>query len=553
MTLVIPLVHEENPFSPIYFFSVVLNLLNIISLILGNQNFNMQTHLGFKKGLLNFIFLSIFVDPIIIQAQETGNGEWNKNHQEKSGIQNPERKPGGGKGVRQMPVVLNKGNLVMGAPTTSSVTANIILGKDYEYFIEYGTVSDQYNFKTPLAFAANELPVELTISNLKPNSRYYYRLNYRQKGQKEYIRLSESWFATQKRPDTEFVFGVQGDSHPERTGKMFNPEYYRQTISSVSAIMPDFYFLMGDDFSIDRLIENNSVTQSAVEEVYKKQRYFLGNAGINPPLFLVNGNHEQAAKYLLNGSVDNAAVQAGLARKKYFPLPAPGSFYTGDTDTVEHIGLLKDYYAFEWGAALFIVIDPYWHSDEAVDNQPASADGKKNRNPWGATLGEAQYKWLKQTLENSKAPFKFVFAHHVNGTGRGGVERADLFEWGGKGQNGQWQFDKNRPGWTMPIHQLMVKNKVAIFFQGHDHLFAKQEKDGIIYQSVPNPADDTHTAFNKEAYTSGIVLPNSGFLKVIVSDTEVKVEYVRTYSEDKKGMGDEITGPFTYTIKKSQK
>ena len=58
----------------------------------------------------------------------------------------------------------------------------------------------------------------------------------------------------------------------------------------------------------------------------------------------------------------------------------------------------------------------------------------------------------------------------------------------------------------------MVKNKVTIFFQGHDHLFAKQELDGIIYQTVPNPADDTYSAFNKEAYTTGTILPNSGYL-----------------------------------------
>ena len=34
----------------------------------------------------------------------------------------------------------------------------------------------------------------------------------------------------------------------------------------------------------------------------------------------------------------------------------------------------------------------------------------------------------------------------------------------------------------MPVHQLMVKNGVTIFFQGHDHLFARQERDGMVYQ-----------------------------------------------------------------------
>ena len=513
----------------------------------------MQKFLSLKKLLVSLILISFLIVPVLSQSQESGNEEFRKNRQGKSEKQKEGRKPGGGNSGRQTPINLNIGNIVLGAPTDNSILANIILSEGNEFFIEYGIKSGVYINKTSSAIAQNSQPIEVSLTNLKPSTKYYYRLNYRDIGQKEFIHLNESWFSTQKNKDSEFVFGVQGDSHPERSGKMFNSEYYKKTISQASTLHPDFYFMMGDDFSIDRLIENNSINQSNVETIYKTQRYYFGSIGMNPPLFLVNGNHEQAAKYLLNGGVDNAAVQAGLARKKYFPLPAPNSFYSGDRDTVANVGLLKDYYAFEWGAALFIVIDPYWHSDEAVDNQPSPDGNKKNKNPWGATLGESQYKWLKHTLETSKATFKFVFAHHVNGTGRGGVERADLFEWGGKGQNGQWQFDRYRPGWELPIHQLMVKNKVTIFFQGHDHLFAKQEKDGVIYQTVPNPADDTHTAFNRDAYTSGSILPNSGFLKVTVNPTEVKLEYVRTYSDDKKDLGKDITNSYSYSITKSIK
>jgi hypothetical protein len=40
----------------------------------------------------------------------------------------------------------------------------------------------------------------------------------------------------------------------------------------------------------------------------------------------------------------------------------------------------------------------------------------------------------------------------------------------------------------MPIHQLLVRNKVAAVFHGHDHLFAKQDLDGIVYQEVPQPS-----------------------------------------------------------------
>jgi hypothetical protein len=160
-----------------------------------------------------------------------------------------------------------------------------------------------------------------------------------------------------------------------------------------------------------------------------------------------------------------------------------------------------------------------------VDNA-AYSDSKGQRDLWNNTLGDEQYQWFKKTLETSRAKYKFVFTHHVLGTGRGGIEEAKSYEWGGYNSKGVWEFDKKRPGWELPIHQLMAKNSVTIFFQGHDHLYAKQELDGVIYQEVPNPADDSYTAFNKDAYKSGTVLPNSGFLNVTVSTNSVKVDYI---------------------------
>ena len=35
------------------------------------------------------------------------------------------------------------------------------------------------------------------------------------------------------------------------------------------------------------------------------------------------------------------------------------------------------------------------------------------------------------------------------------------------------------------------ENFIPIFFQGHDHLYVRQELHGLIYQEVPNPGDPT--------------------------------------------------------------
>jgi hypothetical protein len=97
----------------------------------------------------------------------------------------------------------------------------------------------------------------------------------------------------------------------------------------------------------------------------------------------------------------------------------------------------------------------------------------------------------------------------------------------------------------------MVKYGVTIFFQGHDHLFVNQELDGVVYQEVPNPADPTYTAFNADAYKSGKVFPNSGFLNVTVSANEVKVDYISSYlpKVEKTGQKNEQVS-YSYTIQK---
>ncbi len=462
---------------------------------------------------------------------------------------------------------------LIGSPTDRTVVISVLSAKAAQGRIEYGTSAASMNQKTePFSLLAGE-PLHVDIAGLSPNTRYDYRVMVRAAGDADWRSQSAGSFRTARPLGQTFTFTVQGDSHPERIGRMYDPDLYVRALTNVAADTPDFHFLMGDDFSIERLIEQGNKSQNAVNAIYASQRSFLGIVGKDTPLMLVNGNHEQAAKYLLDGTANNFAVLAGKARTTYFPLPAPGGLYTGNSRPVEHVGLLRDYYAWEWGDALFVVIDPYWHSDAAVDNEAGAkgpardgsgepkrddrrGGGRGQRDLWRITLGDEQYTWLQRTLTQSKAEFKFVFSHHVSGTGRGGVEVAPYYEWGGQdrrgggggGRNRQGaagdaapdqpeaapargleRFFQMRPTWEMPIHALMRDTGVTIFFQGHDHLYARQELDGVIYQTCPNPADPTFTAFNREAYKSGDIFPNSGHLRVTVmgGKDSAKVEYVR--------------------------
>jgi hypothetical protein len=206
-------------------------------------------------------------------------------------------------------------------------------------------------------------------------------------------------------------------------------------------------------------------------------------------------------------------------------------------------GLLRDYYAFTWGDALFVTIDPYWHAPKMPESSVYNGDGPKKA-IWEATMGDEQYAWLEQTLETSKAKWKFIFTHHINGTGRGAAAVVGEGEWGG---GTAADFAKYRPTWAKPVHQLLADTKVTIFFQGHDHMFSREIVDGVVYQEVPNPADNSYFAYNCDAYApasitwqgaagygvydpaSSVRMPNTGFLDVTVSADKVRVDYVRTY------------------------
>jgi len=469
--------------------------------------------------------------------------------------------------------------LVLGRPTDRSIALSVLSPADIEAYVELGTKAGDFTAKTAIAKAGAGTPLEIEITGLQPNTRYLYRFRDRRPGETAFREGLPGSFHTQRAPGSTFAFALQGDSHPERLNRMYDPGLYRVTLSNVYKDQPDFYVMMGDDFSVDPLISRGQLSQQNVDRLYIDQRQFLGAIAGSVPLFLVNGNHEQAARYLLKGTADSAPLFSGRARTRFFPLPAPDAFYAGDAEKVEGIGYLRDYYAWTWGDALFVVIDPYWHSPVQVDNEAGGGGGGRGANRgtggraagagrgqantpqgragggrvrdwWGMSIGDAQYQWLKKTLEESNARYKFVFAHHVLGTGRGAVEMADLYEWGGKDRNGEFLFAKYRPGWELPIHQLMVKTGVTIFFQGHDHLFARQEKDGVVYQEVPNPADATYQAFNREAYRSGDILPDSGHLRVTVAPDQVRVDYVRAWLP-KDETGDNRNGvvAFSYVVK----
>ena len=389
-----------------------------------------------------------------------------------------------------------------------------------DVFWEYGTSAGNYNGATSVFLALKGIPLEADISGLLPDTKYYYKTRYRAQGAGSYLSGLEHSFHTQRAAGSSFTFTLEADEH--LYDKKGVRSMYQVCLANQALDHPDFMITLGDIFGDDH--HPYDITSAQMDSLHRMYRPYLGKICHSVPFFICIGNHEGVFDYYLAQTPpENMAVYGTLWRKFYYPNPSPNSFYSGNTDIEPYgIGNPENYYSWKWGDALFVVLDVYRYQCDT------SAKPKN----WDWSLGFPQYTWLKNTLESSNAKYKFVFAHHVSGQGRGGITEAHFCEWGGYDPNGvTWGFTANRHGWSKPIHQLFVDNGVTIFFQGHDHLFAHEVLDGVTYQEVPMPSDSTYEIgmlANADAYTSD-TSPGTGHLRISVSSSCVKVDFVRAY------------------------
>ncbi len=444
---------------------------------------------------------------------------------------------------------------LLGRPTDTSITVNVVPSSNGYIYYEYGTASGSYQYETDVSTLISGTPNNVTIKGLSPNARYYYRMVTSLDDVNWVAEGSEHQFQTQRAPGSTFTFDITSDSHVNIT--LGNAATWRQTMTNVAKDNPDFEIDCGDTFAMDGV-----TTQSAADQAYLSQRQFFDIAGSSAPVFLVIGNHEQQEAWHLTDTATPATSPPVLgvdAERKYYLNPVPDGFYSGNTDPYPYINgnhLREDYYSWTWGDALFVVIDPYWYTTTKpyVGNVGGGEPGPGSGNRWDWTLGLQQFNWLKATLEQSDAKYKFVFAHHMTGGssdygGRGGAVPANLVEWGGYDVDGvTWGWNTNRPPslWgSEPVHEIMCDNHVTAFFHGHDHEYAYEKRDGIVYQSLP-AAGFSGYGFN--SYSIGTytfeVLPSPGHLRVTVTPTQATVDYV----ESAPGQSSNYQVAYSYTM-----
>ena len=410
-------------------------------------------------------------------------------------------------------------DLILTRPTDRSITASLLFAKGGEATLAYGRETNSLTHTSASLTCLPGEPVAVALTNLLPDTRYFYQVRTRSASGPGPTSPVFS-FHTQRKKGQPFTFTVQADSHLDANT---DPQAYLRTLSNAVADQPDFHVDLGDTFMSDK-----HRTREGAFQQYLAQRYYFGQIAPSAPLFLVLGNHDGEAGRWTDGTTNSLAAWSNFQRKRFFPCPFPDSFYTGNDRPFPPSGLLENYYAWEWGDALFIVLDPFWYT-----NRKKGSDDN-----WTTTLGQEQYDWLAKTLESSRAPYRFVFIHHlVGGWGkdsRGGIEAVPFFEWGGKNADGTDGWKANRPGWALPIHELLVKHRVNAVFHGHDHLFAHQELDGITYQTLPQPGHPRGEPRSAEeyGYTHGTILAGSGHLRLNVNPEKTGVEFIRSTGND---------------------
>jgi hypothetical protein len=388
-------------------------------------------------------------------------------------------------------------DVVQARPTDTSVTLSLMASRGVAATFSYAPGG-----KARALALEGGVPLAIEVSALAPGQSYSYTIAAADRT------MAAGTFRTAPPTGTPFSFAVQADSHLDGNTDV---AVYAQTLANVVADKPDFLVDLGDTFMTEKYPAHRDA-----ERQYIAQRYYFGLVGRIMPVFLTLGNHDGEAGW--RGRGGDVTAWASATRRKYFPPVEANRFYSvGPAGTTS--------YAFTWGDALLVVLDPF----SATREKPRSED-----DGWVWTLGRDQYDWLGRTLAASRAAHKFVFIHHLVGGGtreaRGGAEASVFFEWGGRNRDGSAGFGARRPGWPMPIHDLLVSQRVAAVFHGHDHLYVRQERDGLVYQEVPQPGNARGNVGSARdyGYLSGTTLGSPGHLRVSVSPSGAAVEYVRS-------------------------
>ncbi|MFN3193151.1 MAG: alkaline phosphatase D family protein [Aureliella sp.] len=252
----------------------------------------------------------------------------------------------------------------------------------------------------------NDYCAAITVSGLKPNTTYYYRVLF--DGKEDKYRGGKPAFSVRTAPDkksaNKFRIAFGSCARFQRAP--------RQRIwPIIEEFDPSVFFWLGDNVYADTLDPDVLAEELARQREVPTIQSFLANV----PQLAIWDDHD----FGLNNHDRRNPTKSGNLKvwKKYWPNP---SFGTQDAEGV--------FFKYQFGGVDFFFLDGrYYRSPNAA------ADG-----PEKTMLGEVQLQWLKDGLSHSDAPFKVLVSGSVWTTdkGQGGDawssyrhERNALFDW----------------------------------------------------------------------------------------------------------------------------
>jgi hypothetical protein len=304
-----------------------------------------------------------------------------------------------------------------------------------------------------------------------------------------------------------FSFALLTDSHIGADLAYSNqgdPNVLQAVGVEIAAAEPDFIVNLGDMLDFHQFGFNDPPpTGYITRDAYLNYRMLLGDSIGNAPHFGVIGNWEGE-----NGNYTAEQIERSRSQRLlYMPNPEPDTYPAGGS---EH----EDYYAFTWGGALFVVLNvmSYTPTEHLLSSAGGQADD------W--TLGQDQFDWLEETLEDSDERWKFLMIHHAVGGAAGDPANSNYGRGGGQAAH---------VGEQALVHQMMIDHGVQIFFYGHDHVFTDMIVDDIHY-SMPGSAGAPWMFTSAETgyETSWLV---SGWANVDVSPDSVDVQFIEMGGE----------------------
>lgn len=353
-------------------------------------------------------------------------------------------------------------NVFFGCPTQTSMILSVIAPDDREWAVRWGEDIEHLWGRKTGQQAREGIPVEIKLEGLAPGNRYCYQIVA--VAEEEESGSQEGTFHTQPKSAEPFVFTITADSHLLVGHPRKETDPSSRTLLRVAGENPDFHVTLGDD----------AVTHSArfiapdlnfAQLCYRNFRDHFQPVARKAPFFCAIGNHEG------EGWIDESfglnkhlAEISRTARQRYVPNPDADTYPQGGSPD-------QNYFAWSWGDALFIVVDPHSYSS----TRPLEPES------W--TLGTEQLAWLEKVLTTSNHKWKILFQHHLvggsplpaamygnenpyNNYGRGGAAFAHVGE-------------------QAVINRLMKQKGGKIIFKGHDHVFADEVHDGVRYTTCP--------------------------------------------------------------------